>query len=204
MIGLPLPLMVPALCLMKSASQGSGPDCRLILALGFCPGRFQAKLQGAFQASTQSAPENQMPERMPACDCGCGERDALFYFRFAAVTDSIAPIVETVSDLARRELDETREVELALALQEALANAIVHGSKRDPNKMVECWVSHGHSGILIVVRDSGPGFNPEGVPDPLSRQQLVSDHGRGLLMIRQLVDDVHFQRNGAEIHMRKA
>jgi serine/threonine-protein kinase RsbW len=145
-----------------------------------------------------------MPERMPACEQGCGERDALYHFRFAAVVDSIAPVVETVADLARRELDETREMELALALQEALANAVVHGSGRDPSKTVECWVSHGSSGILIVVRDSGPGFNPSTVPDPLARQQLGSDHGRGLLMIRQLMDDVHFLRNGAEIHMRKA
>lgn len=145
-----------------------------------------------------------MPERMPVCERGCGERDALLHFRFAAVVDSIAPVVESISDLARRELDEGKEMELALALQEALANAVVHGSGRDPAKTVECWVAHGSGGILIVVRDSGPGFRPEGVPDPLGEQQLGSDHGRGLHMIRQLMDDVHFERNGAEIHMRKA
>jgi anti-sigma regulatory factor (Ser/Thr protein kinase) len=145
-----------------------------------------------------------MPERMPACQLGCGDRDALLHFRFAAEVDSIGPIVESISHLALRELDESKQMELALALQEALANAVVHGSGRDPSKTVECWVAHGCGGILVVVRDSGPGFSPEGVPDPLGEQQLGSDHGRGLHMIRQLMDDVHFLRNGAEIHMRKA
>jgi len=140
---------------------------------------------------------------MPTCEHGCGSRQALFHFRFAAVVDSIAPIVETVSDLARRELSHGKEMEIALALQEALANAVVHGSSCDSAKIVECWVAHGEGGILIAVRDSGPGFNAGEIPDPLAQQQLGSDHGRGIHMIRQLMDDVHFLRNGAEIHMRK-
>jgi len=124
------------------------------------------------------------------------------HFRFAAVVESIAPVVECVGDLARRELGEDKEMELRLALQEALANAIVHGSGRDPSKSVDCWVAH-RGDILIVVRDSGPGFDPNATPHPLEPQQLSSDHGRGIHMIRQLVDDVHFLHNGAEIHMRK-
>jgi len=140
---------------------------------------------------------------MPTCAHGCGDREALFHFRVAAVADSIAPIVETVSDLARRELAGGKEMELALALQEALANAVVHGSRGDPEQIVECWVAYGTEGVLVAIRDSGPGFDPDDVPDPLSLQQLGSDHGRGIHMIRQLVDDVHFLRNGAEIHMRK-
>lgn len=140
---------------------------------------------------------------MPACDCGCGGGEALYHFRFAATAEAITPVVEAVAELARRELDAGKDMEVSLALQEALANAVVHGSRQDPNKVVECWVALDSSGILIVIRDSGPGFNPGGVPDPRGEQRLALGHGRGLLMIRQFMDDVHFLRNGAEIHMRK-
>ena len=144
-----------------------------------------------------------MTEPMPVCDRGCGDRGALFHFSFPAEIGAIAPVVEAISELARQELGTEKELELALALQEALANAVVHGSGNDPNKKVDCWAARGESGILIVVRDSGPGFDPDSIPDPLSQQHLGSDHGRGIHMIRRLMDDVHFLRNGAEIHMRK-
>jgi len=144
-----------------------------------------------------------MVVRMPTCESGCGDREAVLHFSFAAQVDSIGPIVETVSELARCELGEGKEMELALALQEALANAVVHGSRQDNTKTVECWVANSPEGILIMVRDSGPGFNQDAIPDPRNPQQMGSDHGRGIHMIRQLMDEVHFQRNGAEIHMRK-
>ena len=140
---------------------------------------------------------------MPACEEGCEDGEASLHFCFAASVESITPVVEAVSELARRELGEEKEMELALALQEALANAVVHGSGRDARKMVECWVALGTEGISIVVRDSGPGFSPEAVPSSTSEQQRGLDHGRGLIMIRRLMDEVHFRRNGAEIHMRK-
>lgn len=145
-----------------------------------------------------------MTERMPACEHGCGDREAVYHFSFPADVEAIPPVVETIADLARAELSAEKEVEVTLAVQEALANAVVHGSHRDPEKRVDCWVAHGPLGFLIVVRDSGPGFDPDAIPSPLEGQQLGSDHGRGIHMIRQLMDEVHFQRNGAEIHMRKA
>lgn len=128
----------------------------------------------------------------------------MLHFRFAADVDAIAPIVEKITDFARRALDDGKLTAVSLAVQEALANAVVHGSGRDRHKTVECWIARGQKGILIVVRDSGAGFDPNAIPNPLSEQHLSADHGRGIHMIRQLMDDVHFQRNGAEIHMRKA
>lgn len=144
-----------------------------------------------------------MPEPMPPCEYGCRDRDALYHFRFPARVDAIPPVLEIISDLARRELAANKDMELTLAVQEALANAVVHGSNRDASKMVDCWVAHGQAGFLIVVRDSGPGFDPGAVPNPLAQRGLSSDHGRGIHMIRELMDEVHFQRNGSEIHMRK-
>jgi anti-sigma regulatory factor (Ser/Thr protein kinase) len=56
---------------------------------------------------------------------------------------------------------------------------------------------------MIVVRDPGEGFVPSAVPNPLDAENLHSTHGRGIYLINQLMDEVSFERNGAEIRMRK-
>ncbi len=57
--------------------------------------------------------------------------------------------------------------------------------------------------MLIIVRDPGTGFEPNRVPDPLEGENIYSNHGRGIYLINQLMDEVRFERNGTEIHMRK-
>jgi serine/threonine-protein kinase RsbW len=56
--------------------------------------------------------------------------------------------------------------------------------------------------VLIVVSDPGPGFDPGLLPDPTEGEHLHKSHGRGVYLIRRLMDEVHFKRGGAEIHMR--
>jgi serine/threonine-protein kinase RsbW len=56
---------------------------------------------------------------------------------------------------------------------------------------------------MIVVRDPGQGFKASEVPNPLATENLESNHGRGIYLINQLMDEVSFERNGAEIRMRK-
>ena len=97
-----------------------------------------------------------------------------------------------------------KEYEIDLALREALANAIIHGCQRDPAKKVECCVACDLSrGMLIVVRDPGPGFDPASLPNPVVGQNIFSEHGRGIYLITQFMDEVRFERGGTEIHMRK-
>ncbi len=97
-----------------------------------------------------------------------------------------------------------KEFEIELALREALANAILHGCKEDPSKKIEFSVTGDKDrGILIVVRDPGVGFNHEALPSPTEGETLLSDHGRGIYLINKLMDEVKYERNGREIHMRK-
>ena len=85
-----------------------------------------------------------------------------------------------------------------------MANAIIHGCKKDPKKMVEFCVTCDESrGMLIIVRDPGPGFDPASLPSPLIGQTLFSSHGRGIYLINRLMDEVRIERGGTEIHMRK-
>ncbi len=92
-----------------------------------------------------------------------------------------------------------------LALREALSNAILHGNRLDPRKLVHvrCCCDCG-KGVFIGVRDQGHGFDPHRVPDPLALDNLEAEHGRGLHLMKLAMDEVSFQRGGTEVHMRKA
>ncbi len=53
-----------------------------------------------------------------------------------------------------------------------------------------------------MIRDPGPGFDPSAIPNPVVGQNLFSTHGRGVFLINQLVDEVHYEKGGTEIHMK--
>jgi serine/threonine-protein kinase RsbW len=96
------------------------------------------------------------------------------------------------------------ECSVELALREALNNAVLHGNRLDPGKLVHvyCRCELG-KGVSIVVRDQGKGFDPNAIPDPLAAENLRAENGRGILLMKSQMDDVSFERAGSEIHMRK-
>ena len=128
-----------------------------------------------------------------------------FDVTLAADVGAISPVVEWVLRLlSELELGKEKKFEIEMALREALANAIVHGCKGDPTKKVECTVSGDlETGIQIVVRDPGAGFDPAALPSPTDEANLHSDHGRGILLINKLMDEVTHEQNGTVIRMRK-
>jgi serine/threonine-protein kinase RsbW len=123
----------------------------------------------------------------------------------AADRTAVEPVVAQVMDTIRelKYLD-GKEDAIELALEEALANAVVHGAKEDPSKTVECLIAYEEDrGILIIVRDPGTGFDPEAIPSCTVGENVYSNHGRGIFLINQLMDEVRFRKNGTEIHMVK-
>jgi serine/threonine-protein kinase RsbW len=122
-----------------------------------------------------------------------------------ANSEAIAEVVDAISEtLTRLEVPEQKRFEVALAVQEALANAVVHGCGNDPLKQVRCRVNTDPRGrIVITVTDPGPGFNLDKLPNPKQNENLHADHGRGVYLIRQLMDEVHFENKGNEIKMWK-
>jgi serine/threonine-protein kinase RsbW len=118
--------------------------------------------------------------------------------------EAISPFIEKVMAVIREMgCAAGREFEIELALNEALDNAIEHGSANDPSKQIQCCVACDHQrGMLIVVRDPGRGFDPASVPSPIVGQNIFSTGGRGIYLINQMVDAVHFEKGGTEIHMR--
>lgn len=123
----------------------------------------------------------------------------------AADKNAIDPVVQGIMEVVRDTHCATgKEDAIELALSEALANAVVHGAKGDPKKVVECDVACDETrGILIIVRDPGSGFDPAKIANPLVGENIYSNHGRGIFLINQLMDEVQFKNNGKEIHMLK-
>ncbi|HEY6931684.1 MAG TPA: ATP-binding protein [Thermoanaerobaculia bacterium] len=117
--------------------------------------------------------------------------------------NAISPIVEKVMGIVTEMgCAAGKEFEIELALREALANAIEHGAGHDSSKQIQCCVACDHTrGMLIVVRDPGPGFDPAQIPSPIQGKNLFSTGGRGIYLINQLMDEVRFERGGTEIHM---
>jgi serine/threonine-protein kinase RsbW len=123
----------------------------------------------------------------------------------AADRNAIDPVVQGIMDVVRNtQCAIGKEDAIELALTEALANAVVHGARGDPKKIVECDVACDEArGMLIVVRDPGTGFDPNAIPSPVMGENIYSNHGRGIFLINELMDEVQFHNNGKEIHMRK-
>lgn len=119
----------------------------------------------------------------------------------AAVTKAIEGIMKVVRGI---ECSSGKEFEIETALREAMANALIHGAQMDATKKIQVVVAcEEPQGMLIVVRDPGNGFDPLDIPDPTVGDNLFANHGRGIFMINQLMDEVQFHKNGTEIHMRK-
>jgi len=133
------------------------------------------------------------------------ERRELLNVTVPATASAIAGVSDTVADIMLDlGIPEEKRLEIGLALQEALANAVVHGCGNDPSKNVHCRLNcDSKDRILIIVSDPGPGLDMSSLASPMVGENLYQDHGRGIYLIRQLMDDVQFERGGSEIQMWK-
>jgi serine/threonine-protein kinase RsbW len=114
------------------------------------------------------------------------------------LTDRLMRLIEGTRCVAGDE----RTVELAL--REALSNAVIHGNGMDAHKLVRirCRCELG-KGVSIIVIDSGQGFDPNAIADPLTIERLEADHSRGIHLMKLAMDEVSFERGGTEVPMRK-
>jgi serine/threonine-protein kinase RsbW len=127
-------------------------------------------------------------------------------------TFEMLDVVQAVSEQLGRltGLDDDALHWVAVAVRESVINAIKHGNGGDQQKQVHVDFTpldaSAPRGIAIRVRDEGPGFDPENVPDPLAPENLLKNSGRGIFLIRSFMDEVALQRaaeGGMEIVMVK-
>jgi serine/threonine-protein kinase RsbW len=118
---------------------------------------------------------------------------------------AISPFVDKLMVLLRNCGGVSERVsDVEIALREALANAIIHGNHEDPRKhvYVTCCCEPGE--VSIAVKDEGNGFDINNVPDPTAPENITSAHGRGIHVMRALMDEVRFEEGGAVVHLRKS
>jgi len=112
-----------------------------------------------------------------------------------------------ISQISRQfELSEDLENALLIAVIEAGTNAIQHGNCFATEKTVEFDFRVLPSEIVIEVDDYGTGFDPKKVDDPTYDSTLLNPHGRGLYLMRELMDEVAFdvrEDHGTRVRLRK-
>ncbi len=185
-------------------TSSSGHPLGTLCVVDMVPRELSASQRNALQAlSRQVQAQLELRRNLLELRTALAERDRAEAERDRTISELQ---LDGVLQIAREmKCAEGNEYHLELSLREALANAIIHGCNNDPTKKVECCVVCTEaSDVVIVVRDPGEGFSPQSIPSPLSAENLHSDHGRGIYLINQLMDEVSFARNGAEIRMRKA
>ena len=128
-----------------------------------------------------------------------------FEFSLRSEVGDISPFVATLLHLIRKcQWVRGSEEDIEIALREALANAVIHGNRRDPTKTVYVGCRCGADEVSIVIRDEGQGFDTRDVPDPTTPKNLPFNHGRGIYLMRVLMDEVRFERGGTAVYMRKS
>ncbi|HJO04015.1 MAG TPA: ATP-binding protein [Acidobacteriota bacterium] len=88
--------------------------------------------------------------------------------------------------------DEEQAYWLVLAVREAVMNAVLHGNKERPDADVRVDYRLADGRVEISVCDQGEGFDPGDLSDPLSAENLLSEGGRGVYLMRQFMDEVNF------------
>lgn len=91
---------------------------------------------------------------------------------------------------------------LRVGLTEALANAMLYGNRKDPAKSVRIRARFTPREIAIRITDEGRGFDPDRVPDPTLPANIWRARGRGIFLIRQLIDHVEYNERGNSVEMR--
>lgn len=104
----------------------------------------------------------------------------------------------------RVHLDEPAYNKLLVATTEAVNNGIIHGNHRDISKKVRLICSVEDRVLVVRVEDEGSGIDPTSLPDPLSKENLLRENGRGVFLMRSLMDSVEFEilPGGSAVVMR--
>ena len=126
-----------------------------------------------------------------------------FPSRIEAVGEAAAAISEF---LTRHGISEDIAFGVDMAVREAVTNAVVHGNKLDPGKLVEIKLRNTPKVFEINVRDQGNGFHPNDVPDPTKDENILRTSGRGIFFMRNFMDEVDWSTapdGGTNVRMIK-
>jgi serine/threonine-protein kinase RsbW len=113
---------------------------------------------------------------------------------------NIEPFLNKINVLLR--LDDGAMYRLLLCCTEAVNNAILHGNHSDPSKLVRLKCTILKTSLVVVVNDEGAGFEAKKLPNPLSKKNLLKENGRGVFLMRSLMDEVKYTRTKTGMSVR--
>jgi serine/threonine-protein kinase RsbW len=113
-------------------------------------------------------------------------------------------MVEKMIDDLSLEMDLSDEVygNVLVATMEAANNAIVHGNKMDPNKLVQVSINAINDQLIVHIEDQGTGFNYDAVPDPTAPENIEKINGRGIFLMEKLTDGIHYLEDGRVVELK--
>ncbi len=112
-------------------------------------------------------------------------------------------MIESFIDNAKEKynLDEDIYGNIMIAVTEAVNNAIKHGNGGDKSKNVFLSLLLEDNVIKFQIKDEGSGFDYENLPDPTTPENLEKPGGRGIFLMKNLSDEVHFKNHGSEVEI---
>ena len=121
--------------------------------------------------------------------------------------ESVDSAEELAVGLAERAgVDEDDLMKIGMAVRESMVNAVVHGNRYNANKKIRFTVTANSEQFMVRIADEGEGFDFTALPDPLAPENLMKTSGRGIFLIRSLMDDCqlrHLQSGGIEVTLIK-
>jgi anti-sigma regulatory factor (Ser/Thr protein kinase) len=134
---------------------------------------------------------------------GAGKGATMLRFEMASARNEVAPAVRRILAHVRPTgLSESQTADLAIALSEALANAAIHGNRLDPERSVSVAVRvRKGAEAVIEIQDRGPGFDHSTLGDPTADAHVLMPGGRGVFLMRHLVDEVEYNRSGNRVRL---
>ena len=136
-------------------------------------------------------------------DCGFSHEDEPSILVASEIKE-----IDGVCSIILREMDRHGFLDSAIkqfkiCIFEMITNAILHGNNSDITKKVLVFYKITRAETAISVVDEGDGFDYDAVPDPLSPENMIRDHGRGVFLIRHYLDSVEFNKKGNRVLGRK-
>lgn len=113
--------------------------------------------------------------------------------------ERVNAFLQQITDII--ELDSSTGHNIMLVLTEAVANAILHGNREDPEKTVSVTAHITTNLLKIVVKDQGSGFDPEKIPDPRKEENLLKSSGRGVWLMKEFSDKLIYSDSGTRVEL---
>ena len=118
----------------------------------------------------------------------------------------LAAIDDFISEkLTDKGVSNSIAADMSISVSEIVNNAIIHGNEKNSSKKVVVTIELKQNDLKISVKDEGNGFSPDNIPDPTERENLLKKVGRGIFIVRSLVDSVDFSftNEGTEVIIKK-